>query len=296
MRSILFTIFLCVFWAFPVYGNVKLNFIVTHLMTLNRSQTCRSGLPAVSSLEIRPVLPVSIKEFPQFANVHFITDANHFSLEFDYVGLCGNLGYGVPAASCGEGLAGNSCPYTADFVDACLTTEEWCKKNGYTKIDNDCTIPMYPANACPKNEVFFQSCREDIARACTDEGYSLNCDIGYIHTSDVASCPYDTDYKICTCNPCEGYDYTAEEANAQGYEPVGSVCNSCGTMKYMRQNANCGDYVECECGGIGTACWSGTKKLFASCQSCYVPCPEGQLDRNYYWGDGALKCFLPSVN
>ena len=82
MRSILFTIFLCVFWAFPSYGNVKLNFIVTHLTTLNRSQTCRSGLPAVP-LEARPVLPVSIKEFPQFDNVHFITDANHLTFEFD---------------------------------------------------------------------------------------------------------------------------------------------------------------------------------------------------------------------
>ena len=192
-------------------------------------------------------------------------------------------------------MAGTPCPYTSDFVDACLTPEEWCRGNGYNITEADCVIPQYPINACPKDETFFSKCEVDNDRACKDENYALTCETGYI-LDTATSCPYDPNYKTCVCNPCEGYAYTAEEANAQGYEPFGIPCNSCGTMKYMRQPADCGEYVECDCGGIGTACWSGTKKLFSSCKSCYTACAEGQLDRNYYWCEGALKCFLPAIN
>ena len=88
----------------------------------------------------------------------------------------------------------------------------------------------------------------------------------------------------------------------------------------MRLPADCGSYVECDCGGIGTACWSGTKKLYASCQSCCenrcsiadsdrkdgilyeyeecsgkycdIGCAMGYEDLDNYWCDGALRCLV----
>ena len=296
MRSILLRALLCVLIPLTALADGIRSYSSrdTSLRYMNQNPAFRSELPAVS-LEVRPASSLSLEKFPQFANVYFITDTGRSSVEFDYAGLCGNLGYGVPAASCGDGLAGNSCPYTMEFVDVCLTPEEWCLGNDYTVAADDCTLPAYPTGTCPKSPDYFNKCEEDTARACSDSGYALTCETGMILDTS-SSCPYDGNYKTCVCDPCTGFEYTAEEANAEGYVPFGPVCNACGEIKYMRQPADCGDYVECDCGGIGTACRSGTKKMFASCQSCYTPCAAGQLDRNYYWCDGALKCFLPSVN
>ena len=296
MRSILLRALICVIVPFAAMAD-GIRFypsIDTRLRYMNQNQAFRSELPAVP-LEARPVFISSLQNLPKLARVIFITDNERPVMEFDYAGLCGGLGYGVSASSCEEGMAGNSCPYTAEFVDVCLTPEEWCNNNNYGVAADSCTLPAYPTEECPKSSNHFQKCEEDKPRACGEAGYALTCETGKILDAGT-SCPYDANYKTCVCDPCEGFDYTAEEANAQGYEPFGPVCNSCGEIKYMRQAADCGDYVECDCGGIGTACWSGSKKMFASCQSCYTPCASGQLDRNYYWCDGALKCFLPAIN
>ena len=320
MRSILLRALLCVLIPLTALADGIRSYSSrdTSLRYMNQNPAFRSELPAVS-LEVRPASSLSLEKFPQFANVYFITDTGRSSVEFDYAGLCGNLGYGVPAASCGDGLAGNSCPYTMEFVDVCLTPEEWCLGKGYTQTKSDCQIPQYPTDACPKSESLFQSCREDTARACGDAGYTLTCERGMIPDAS-SSCPYDGNYKTCVCNPCEGYNYSLSEANAQGYM-AGPSCNSCGTVKYMRLPADCGDYVECDCGGIGTACWSGTKKLFGSCQSCCenrctianedrqegilyeheacsdkycdVGCAMNYEDLDNYWCEGALKCLVP---
>ena len=257
----------------------------THLIETSQSQTFEPYLRA----NLIAGLPYRLSY--QIAGVHFILDSVDDEVQFDYVGLCSQIGYGVLASSCGEGMAGNSCYYSTEYVDGCLTPEEWCVKNGYSITENDCKIPEYPDLVCPKNENLFKNCLQDNEKACNDSGYFLTCETGKVSDTS-SSCPYDVNYKTCVCDPCKGYDFTADEATEQGYDILGAACNSCGEMKYMRQAHDCGSYVECECGGIGEVCWSGSKKMFASCKDCYVPCPAGQLDFNYYWCGGALRCMI----
>ena len=254
------------------------------------------------------------------ANVRFIVNNEYSPVEFDLGPMCAQMGFGVAASGCAEGMVGNSCPYTSDYVDACLTPEEWCIQNGYPKIAADCVLPEYPQDVCPKNDSYYKSCVSDVDQACRENDYFLVCgDVGKILDSSASGCPYNNSYKPCICDPCEGYTYTLAEATEQGYV-AGPHCNSCGTVKYMRFPADCGNYQECECGGIGASCWSGTKKMFESCQSCcenrcsiaYADRQEGILyeheecsdkycdvgcamnyeDLDNYWCDGALRCLV----
>ena len=263
---------------------------------------------------------LSLLSFKVQANVKFIVDNKLGELVFGYEALCVDKGYSVKASDCAEGMVGNSCPYSDEYVDKCLTPTEWCTANGYGKVASDCVKPEYPYEACPKDGTRFKSCLRDNGRACQEDDYYLVCnETGTIPDTSAAGCPYDTSYKKCVCNPCEGYTYTLAEATAQGYV-AGPSCNSCGTVKYMRLPADCGSYVECDCGGIGTACWSGTKKLYASCQSCCenrcsiadsdrqdgilyeyeecsgkycdIGCAMGYEDLDNYWCDGALRCLV----
>ena len=157
--------------------------------------------------------------------------------------------------------------------------KEICMENGYEQTV--CTVPSYLYNQCPEDSNYYQSCKEDRPRACREAGYVNSCDDGYIPDNS-QSCPYDSSYQKCKCNPCDGYDYTLEEANAEGYE-AGAVCNSCGTMKYQRHDAACNGFLHCDCGGeIGAqSCKSGTTEMFSVCQSCEPPCDENCPDGYY---------------
>lgn len=112
----------------------------------------------------------------------------------------------------------------------------------------------------------------------------MSCPTGEV-TDETVICPYDGSYKGCVCNPCEGYDYTAAEANAQGYHASTLVCNSCGTIKYKRVENSCNGYKECTYGGEGTdSCWRGETHLFKTCKAegcenkCKLTvCPEGRF-------------------
>ena len=93
----------------------------------------------------------------------------------------------------------------------------------------------------------------------------MTCETGKVgDTGDV--CPYNSSYKKCICNPCNGYDYTASEATEQGYT-MGESCNSCGTLKYKRTANVCEGYLECDAGGATGAdvCYSGSVKKFSEC-------------------------------
>lgn len=213
---------------------------------------------------------LSLAPFSVQASVYFLPsgkDRLEFDLDFNLSSACANMGYSVKASSCSSGSTGNPCPHSSDYVDKCLTPDEWCRENGYSVKAENCAKPSYPSGNCSKSSGYFKECVRDEQKACGEEGYYLTCNTGQVPDTSSSGCPYNSAYKKCVCNPCSGYEYTLAEAGAQGYRP-GPECNSCGTVKYMRLPADCGNYVECDCGGVGTACWSGTKKLFASCQSC----------------------------
>ena len=147
---------------------------------------------------------LSLLSFKVQANVKFIVDNKPGELVFGYEALCVDKGYSVKASDCAEGMVGNSCPYSDEYVDKCLTPTEWCTANGYGKVASDCVKPEYPYEACPKDGTRFKSCLRDNGRACQEEDYYLVCnETGTIPDTSAAGCPYDTSYKKCVCNPCE---------------------------------------------------------------------------------------------
>lgn len=180
------------------------------------------------------------------------------------------LGFGQCDTDAGFGTGGGE-----DFT---LDTAEQCKNEGYTITS--CDLPNYPSGQCPYNEGYYASCSADNEKACKEAGYVTSCDEGYVQDSS-QSCPYDSSYKKCKCNPCEGYDYTYAEATETGYVTDG-FCISCNTTKYKRKNNPCVGYYDCECGGeIGSGtCKSGSATKYAVCKTCcenkctLASCPE----------------------
>ena len=179
----------------------------------------------------------------------------------------------------GFGNCGTEVGYDGVDIDFAIDTVNQCKNEGYTITS--CESPSYLSGApCPYNSLYYAKCSEDKGKACTEAGYFLTCSDGYV-ADNSQTCPYDTIYTKCKCDPCSGYDYTEEQANAQGYVPDGS-CLSCSETKYKRKNNPCVGYYECECGGqIGTStCKSGTVTKYAVCKTCcenrctLASCPE----------------------
>ena len=230
---------------------------------------------------------ILLKGFQREARVRFITDGtvrtDFGNQDFSIAESCASLGYKVKASSCASGTyAGKRCPYGDEYVDKCYGATDWCKNNGYAVTA--CALPAYPAEACPYDGKYFKKCQKDNGRACEDNEYYVSCPTGKV-TDETVICPYDGSYKGCVCNPCEGYDYTAAEANAQGYHASTLVCNSCGTIKYKRVENSCNGYKECTYGGEGTdSCWRGETHLFKTCKAegcenkCKLTvCPEGRF-------------------
>ena len=325
MRSIMcgsYYICVCLLFSARVNADIHNSSLTTRLINMNQSQAYRLELRAAPSMA-QP--SYAFKPEIKLAKVHFITDSGVYTdfgnQDFNISEICAPLGYKVKSSSCTLGTyPGKACPYGNEYVDKCLTSEKWCETNGYSKRVSDCVKPEYPQEECPKNATRFKSCLRDNGRACEEDEYYLVCNReGMKPDISVAGCIYNSSYKKCVCNPCDGYSYTLKEATAQGYS-AGPSCNSCGTIKYMRLEADCGAYVECDCGGIGTACWKGTKKLYASCRQCCdnrcsiadsdrknnmlyeyedcsgkycaLGCATNYINADNYWCNGALKCWF----
>mgnify|MGYP007104325567 FL=1 len=176
--------------------------------------------------------------------------------------------------------------------------KEQCLNNGYTITS--CPEGSTPVGVCPWHSDYYQECisPED---QCTSAGYSKDCPDGKIPDTS-RYCSYDHSYIKCVCDPCEGYEYTYEEATASGYVVDGAACQSCDEMRYKRKVNPCEgfgyDASNCgvsECGTLsGATCQSGLTVKYAECKACPAPtCSDGEWNLDTYWCDGALKCLLP---
>lgn len=178
-----------------------------------------------------------------------------------------------------------------------------------------CLLDGYKLTSCPENAALAYQCPWGInlykqcisyAKLCNDKGYVITCAAGYEPNLN-QTCPYDSLYVKCQCARCLGYDYTLEEANAQGYVPDGEPCLSCGVNKYKRKinpckgfehdNTNCNVGV---CGRLsGDTCVSGMMIKYKECRACPVPpepqCAEGLVNMKTYWCEEALKCWWPKI-
>lgn len=186
-------------------------------------------------------------------------------IDFDNAYLCREDGYAL--TGCPDNyIKGAACPLDSKYIKECISPETWCKNNGYAVTK--CTLPAYPETSCPHSSAYYKSCKPDNVRACKEEGYSLVCDTGKVR-NDNQICSYDDSYSKCVCNPCVGFNYTIAQASEQGYVP-GEICNSCGTIKYKREENACEGYKSCDCGGeVGAdVCYSGTQQKFSTCKEC----------------------------
>ena len=276
---------------------VSFNSAYASLVDTSQNQTFESR-PQAAAVSKRPVSSPFIK----LAAVHFIANDGNLSFgnqEFLPEDICKQGGYthkGCPAGY----VKGEACPEDGSYVKDCIDPDTWCKNNGYEVTG--CQVPQYPQGACPYGSGYYKSCETDNIRACKELGYSLTCEAGKVGDTN-QSCPYNESYKKCVCNPCEGYDYTASEANAQGYTP-GEVCNSCGTMKYKRSANSCDGFKECTDGGAAGAevCYSGSLKKFSECKEVCDPkfqydssnCTGGKVLTGNSCGGKYEKCILPA--
>lgn len=247
-------------------GNIHSNYTFAPI-DISQSQAFESK-PRAALFADQPALNFS--HFPRLAKVRFITDQdnriNFDRQDFSIAELCRAAGYGYQNCPAGY-VTGGSCPYDSSFVKECFEPDQWCLQNGYS--NSSCSAPQYPSESCPHKDSLFRGCETDNKRACEELGYSAVCDSGMI--ADPASvCRYDSSWHGCICNPCSSYDYTAEEATAQGWHPSPDVCNSCGTARYKRIADACDGYFECDNGPETGAplCWSGNIKKYAACKSC----------------------------
>ena len=178
------------------------------------------------------------------------------SLEFKVASVC----------FLGLGSCANDALYTKDNNDLTINTGNQCIQEGFTYTS--CTLPEYLEVQCPYNSNYYAKCIADNARACGESGYTKSCGSGEV-LDTAQTCPYDSSYKKCKCNPCDGYSYTLVEATAQGYVADGS-CQSCGVTKYKRKENPCSGYSICECGGASGAktCYTGATLKYNSCKPC----------------------------
>lgn len=216
--------------------------------------------------------------------------ASHYLPEFDETGFGEYDHIGVPSG-------GINSKY------------DECRDAGYNVTSCPEGYALSKQDECPFsiNSGLYKRCRS-LVEGCVDLGYSASCKEGY--EPDLSQvCPYDPLYIKCKCASCFGYVYTEAEANAEGYEPTKlsngdpDVCLSCTTKKYHRQPKACVGFNEdattcgsANCGNLsGQYCKSGEVYKYKDCTTCPTPsCPEGEIDYETYWCQGALQCYWPA--
>lgn len=205
-----------------------------------------------------------------------------------------------------------------NFNNVCSSDESFEGNGGGIQTDyQSCIKAGYTIKSCPEgyavsisercpfglNTNLYKACHA-IAEICQDKGYTLTCAAGY--EPDLNKyCSYDSLYVKCDCARCLGYDYSLNEANAEGYVVDGDPCQSCAESKYKRKINPCTgyDYDASNCGVTscgtlgGDTCVSGNVLKYKECKACPAPsCGDGYWNLDSYWCDGALRCWLPKMN
>ena len=208
------------------------------------------------------------------------------SLKLDPIALCKDEGYTYN--SCVNGILSDECPHKKGYFRKCTLSADACIAEGY-KITS-CSLPSYLSQPCPYNDSYHKSCVKNSDKACQEAGY-FKCGIGEV--ADGSQCPYDSNYYNgpCNCAPCKGYQYSLSQASSEGWEPDGTPCQSCTSLKYKRKATSCGtNFHTCSNGGtIGaSSCKSGDETLYTECKPD-INCATG----GYYTAKQIKKLCTP---
>ncbi len=210
------------------------------------------------------------------------------NFEIDTAQQCKNEGYTITSCPAGSAAAG-ICPYNGGYYSGCKSYEELCRQDNYYKTCSGGMV-LDPDQSCGYDSSYKKCVSAE--EACENEGYHGSCEDGKILDPGQV-CSYSSSYQKCVCDPCDGYDYTLEEAQSEGWRILGAACNSCGEKIYMREANPCNGFYTCDNGGeVGAEiCMSGEVKMFSSCKEPVESCPDGMVDLDNYWCDNALGCW-----
>ena len=233
------------------------------------------------------------------AAICFLPDCGDKILEFQgdanlSTQYCRNAGYTYyELGQCPPYYHQEVCPDNSHYLKC--DAQKWCEDNGYNTLPEECVVPQYADEQCLNGLNFYKQCKEDLARACSEENpdYVSECQEGWTFEENEI-CTYSPLYGKC-CNECEDYPYEEDEI-PQGYQK-GESCLACGDItKYKAELNDCaGDgFIQCANGGkIGTeVCWRGDEKWY---KECCAPCDdypylENQIPEGYVKGDSCDSC------
>lgn len=202
---------------------------------------------------------------------------------------CLDEGYKITYANCSNKTApSDPCPSHEAYYRSC-SQEQWCRNNNYAKLKTDCKKPSYPVKACDNGFPLFRGCKEDIKKACEEDGYKSKSEC---QLSDTL-CPYSPEYGKC-CGNCEDYPYAMDEI-PEGYIQDGSFCKTCsGRLMVKIKESSCEGFLICQYGpadGNPQSCLSGKTLKYDSCLSAEDICQKnGYSQQDCSKTEDAITC------
>ena len=225
--------------------------------------------PQTLSLELPDAGSVSVKNFPKFANVTFITgdkqlDFGNIEFADPYDQLCKDKGY--TKTSCETGYwKSDFCPYKNEYFKQCCADK-------YKYTADSCSYP---------NELSSDGCGGKYQCVCNTTLYPVtSCTSPQITASGSgSSCTADgiTYYSGCICP--DSYAETCTDSNQQG---KGTGCTYNGTTKYTACECKSGYNLTCSDLGPATPtdyCLLNGTKYYNNCNTCENKCTVADADR-----------------
>ena len=233
--------------------------------------------PQTLSLELPDAGSVSVKNFPKFANVTFITgdkqlDFGNIEFADPYDQLCKDKGY--TKTSCETGYwKSDFCPYKNEYFKQCCAdkykyTADSCSYPNELSSDGCggkyrciCNRTLYPVESCASPQVVSgDACTEDgkkyYSECVCPSNYTETC-TGQNQQGRGTGCTYNgtTKYTACECKP--GYNQTCTElgpVTPSDYCQMNSIkyYNNCKTCENKCKLDSCPAGVSCtleDCSG-----------------------------------------------
>ena len=246
--------------------------------------------PQTLSLELPDAGSVSVKNFPKFANVTFITgdkqlDFGNIEFADPYDQLCKDKGY--TKTSCETGYwKSDFCPYKNEYFKQCCAdkykyTADSCSYPNELSSDGCggkyrciCNRTLYPVESCVSPQVVSgDACTEDgkkyYSECVCPSNYTETC-TGQNQQGRGTGCTYNgtTKYTACECKP--GYNQTCTEL---GPVTPSDYCQMNG-IKYYNNCKTCENKCKLD------SCPAGVSCTLEDCSGkyCDVGCATGYVN------------------
>ena len=241
----------------------------------------------------------------QIASVSFITGGEELSFpEFPDTSpeQCKNFGFTL--TSCSSGNPVGICPYNTAYFKECCDARYKYNKNECTypnTVSGDscggkymcyCDRSLYPETQCvspqiPEDDTCIEEGVPYYSKCICPSNYNQKCD-GQNLQGVGEGCTQDgvTKYTYCECKA--GYNMTCSDI---GPVTPTDYCLKDG-IKYYN---NC---KVCEYKCTLDSCPAGLVCNLEECSQkyCAIGCAIGTVDLDNYWCDGALRCWMPTIN